>query len=115
MHGRAFSLLTSIPNIFLLPNKPACLISVLPTPSYGKLAKNKHQGVSAKDRAQWGSVLLTLNKFDEQEHLNLRVELIYHFARNRTGELPTVSESGQTVQKPIIISSEWDTEINARA
>ena len=86
-------------------DQPAHLISVLATPSHGKLAKNKQQDVLAKDRAQWGSVLLTLNRFSEQGHLDLRVELIYHFARNRTGELPTMSKSGQTVQKPIITRS----------
>ena len=86
-------------------DQPAHLISVLATPSYGKLAKGKYQSVSAKDRDQWGSILLTLHKWGEQGMLDLRVELVYHFARTKTGELPTISKSGQNVQRPIITGS----------
>lgn len=86
-------------------DQPAHLISVLATPSHGKLAKNKYQSVSAKDRAQWGSVLLTLHKWGESDMLDMRVELVYHFARTKTGEVLTLSKSGQTAPKPIITGS----------
>lgn len=70
------------------------MISIQVTPSHLKLAKHKQQCVMAKDRTEWGSVLLTLRRFSEQGHVDLKVELTYHFARTKTGEPPIISKAG---------------------
>ena len=84
---------------------PSYLVSVLAIPSHGKLPKSKQQGVLAKDSTQWGSVLLTLQRWSEDGFIQLKVDLIYHFARNPTGELPPVSKAGQPVSKAVITGS----------
>ena len=86
-------------------NHPSYLVSVLAIPSHGKLPKSKQQSVLALDTLQWGSVLLTLQRWSEEGLVQLKVDLIYHFARTATGELLSTSKASQPVPKPVITGS----------
>ena len=93
-------------NIYAIKRmQPSYQVSVLATPSYGKLAKSKQHAVLAQDSTQWGSILLTLQRWHEEGFGDLKVELLYHFARTATGEVPPVSKAGQPTSKPVITKS----------
>ena len=59
----------------------------------------------AQDSTQWGSILLTLQRWHEEGFGDLKVELLYHFARTATGEVPPISKAGQPISKPVITKS----------
>ena len=81
------------------------LVSVLAAPSHVKLPNSKQQGALVQNSTQWGRVFLTMQWWSENEFVQLKVDLIYHFARNTTGELTPVSKGGQPISKPLVTGS----------
>ncbi|KAK3176135.1 hypothetical protein OEA41_008219 [Lepraria neglecta] len=82
----------------------ACFrVSVQATPFYEKLTGPNRRSTTAETQQDWYSVEDELREWQKDGKKGLQVDLIYHWARNSTGEIPVVGKAAE--KKPGTIVS----------